>query len=120
LILKLKKGGEEMEEFVELKEKFVAIRAAIADLIEKINKEAKGEPFAIRIFLTPALNGENPRIIGYIKDLRVDGCNLLFTLKEQRVIKNKIREKEIPIQVPLDGIEKIEIFRTKSGKPIIL
>lgn len=113
-----------MEEFADLRDKFVAIREEIAGFVAKINAAAKGERFAIRIFLinNRQESDKEQKIVGFIENLRIDGCFLLFDLIEERLVgrDGNITEKAIKKKVPIERISKIETFRTKSGKPVIV
>ncbi|MGC9046676.1 MAG: hypothetical protein ACP5IC_00970 [Minisyncoccia bacterium] len=102
-------------EIGDLTKKLAEIREKITSIVERINTAANGEAFYARIFLT-----KDKHIIGLISDLRVNRHKIIFTLAEDKLVDGKIFRKVSKKEIEFEKIQRIELFRTISGKPLLI
>ncbi len=102
-------------EFAALAEKLAGIREKIVAIVEKINMEAAGEAFYARFFLE-----NNRRIVGLIDNLRTNEYKIVFNLTEDKSVDGKVSQKVSKKEILFEKLRGIDIFKTKSGKPIFI
>lgn len=99
------------EELTKIREE---ISERIRDVVKKINSQTKNEPFYGRFITT-----DGRHLIGLISDLRMNKYNLVFNLTEEKLSKKRqIILKTSEQEIRLDALISIDVFKTKSGKPI--
>ena len=102
-------------EIGDLTEKLADIREKIVSMLEKINTAAGGEAFYARLFLA-----NDRRIMGLIDNLRVNGYRIIFNLTEDKVVNGKVFQKISEKKIEFEEIERVEVFKTISGKPMFI
>lgn len=102
-------------EFGDLTEKLVDIREHLAAIIEKINAVAAGEAFYVRIFFA-----NDRRIVGLVDNLRVNKYKVIFDLTEEKLVDGKVFQKVSKKEIEFEEIRGIDVFQTKSGKPLFI
>ena len=102
-------------EFSALAEKLAGIREKIATIVEKINAEAAGEAFYARFFLE-----NNRRIVGLINNLRTNEYKIVFNLTEDKLVDGNVSQKVSKKEIKFEELRGIDVFKTKSGKPMFI
>ncbi|MEK7172765.1 MAG: hypothetical protein AAB740_02185 [Patescibacteria group bacterium] len=105
-------------EFTTPTEKLAEIRLEIVTLVEQINVAASGEPFYARIILENCQSSR--RLTGLISNLRVNEYKLIFDFTEDRLIEEKLMQDASEKEVKFEKLRGIEVFQTRSGKPMFL
>ncbi len=100
-------------DFILLSEKLAGIREKFIKAVDKILDASDGEPFYGRIFL----NGDE-RLVGLIKNLRVNEHQVKFSLIEERLVDDKVVRKTKGKKVAFEKIRRIEVYKTQNGRPI--
>ena len=104
-----------MVNFGNIQDLVVRIREVVNTAIQKINRESQGEPFYGRINFV-----DDERVIGLISNLSVNSSKITFSLTEEKLINGQIRSATQKQEISFDKIKSIDMFRTKSGKPITI
>jgi len=94
--------------------KLTEIKEKIANMIERINNETRGESFYARIIT------KNEKFVGLINKLSVKDYYLIFEITEEKLVNEKIVKKTKKKKIELEKIAAIEAYKTISGRPIVL
>lgn len=102
-------------DFAVLQGQLAAIREKFYKLINRIIEESRGEAFYGRIFL---INGRE--IIGLIENLSINEHKITFDFIQEKLVKGKLKVARTKKAVSFEEIARIDVFKTKSGKPLFV